>query len=333
MPAPSDSVTAPKPGLFVLALAYLLLGAVLSLSYLLQFLGLTLLGFFGTILGNLLLALGFRKKIVTSNLELALGKELSASELRSLRKKVFRNAGITFLEIARNFSLSSKKMARELILTDADAATIRAVLARGKGAVFISGHLGNWELLGMGMASKGFPVAIVVKKMNNPFAQVLIERQRKKTGIEIIYSGNTLEKMKATLKRGVPIGFMVDQNITGTRGIRANFFGVPAASIRGLAGLVKETGTPVIPFCAVRLPDGTNKLRLLPELGYLEATALPAGSPERAAREEWLNTQQYQQSIETLVRENLDQWLWIHRRWKTSREPLVFETAHLENYK
>jgi KDO2-lipid IV(A) lauroyltransferase len=311
--------------------AYGFLGAVLLLSYFLQAIGLRLLNRAGACLGTLLYFLGFRKKIVTANLQLALGKEKSPPQLLTLTKQIYRHTGITFLEIARNFSLSRDKMAAELILSASDAELVHEILGRGKGGVFISGHMGNWELLAMGMKSKGFPVAMVVKKMNNPFAQILIERQRLRTGIEVIYSGRTIEKMKAALGRGAAIGFMVDQNTTGKKGIRANFFGIPASSIRGLSGLVKESGTYVIPFCAVREKNGRNRVRFLPELKYLECPNLPENSPERIAREEWLNTQQYQQAIETMVRENPAQWLWIHRRWKADRSPLSADSAHLEN--
>lgn len=321
----------PKQGLLIRLIAYGLLGLVLLMAYAIRALGFRGLLLLGGGLGNLLRWLGFRGKIVRANLDITIGAALSPAEYQTLVKRIYRNVGITFLEIARNFSLSCARMAEELELSETDTATIQAILARGKGSVFISGHIGNWELLGMGMAAKKFPVSIVVKKMNNPLAQVLIERQRGKTGVEIIYSGNTLQKMKEALARGNAIGFMVDQNITGKKGIRANFLGVPAASIRGLANLVRETGTSVVPFCAVHLPNGKNRVEILPELSYLTAPELPENSPERLAREEWLNTQQYQHAIEQLVRRRPDQWLWIHRRWKTDRTPLNVATAHLEN--
>ncbi|MGZ3696429.1 MAG: lysophospholipid acyltransferase family protein [Bdellovibrionota bacterium] len=304
---------------------------ILSFSYFLQALGLRVLGWLGAGLGALLYTLHFRRRIVTDNLKLALGSELSELERERLCRKVYRSVGLTFLEIARNFSLSREKMIKELILSDADAAMVRSVASRNMSGVFISGHFGNWELLAMGMAAKGFPVAIVVKRMNNPLAQLLIERQRLRTGIQIIYAGGTIERMKEALKHGATIGFMVDQNTTGKKGIRANFFGVPASSIRGLAGLVRETGTAIVPFCAVRQPDGRNRIKFLPELPYLTAPELSENSPERMAREEWLNTQQYQSAIEKMVRENPAQWLWIHRRWKADRRPLVPELAHREN--
>ena len=131
--------------------------------------------------------------------------------------------------------------------------------------------------------------------------------------------------------RGVGIGFMLDQNTTGKKGIRCNFFGVPASCIRALSKLVQETGAAVIPVCCFREAEGRHRVRLLPELSYIKDETLAAGSEERALREEWLNAQRYQDALEELVRLHPDQWLWIHRRWKANREPLVSGLEHAEN--
>ncbi len=311
--------------------ARIILVPLLLFSYFLALLSPRAIGHLGKCLGALLGAVGFRGKVLNTNLELALSRELPADQRALLATKIYRHIGTLFIEIARNFTMSGPQRLRELHVSEADLARIRNTLAEGKGAVFITGHIANWELFATGMAAWGFPVSIVAKRMNNAIAQTLIELQRIKTKIEIIYSGGALEQMEKHLKRGRAIGFMVDQNTTGTRGIRANFFNVPAASIRGLAKLVRETGTAVVPICAFRLPDGRHEVRLLDPLPYLKASHLPEGSPERLAREEWLNTQQYQVALEQLIRLHPEQWMWIHRRWKTSRTPLDAETAHLEN--
>lgn len=322
-------MASPSPFLIRLG-ATLIMAPVLFGAHTLRALGLANLGRLGKVAGQILLALGFRRRVVASNLELALGKELSPQERERLLKRVYQSTATVFLEVLRNFSLDQAQMREELEVDPADAQTIRQALARGKGAVFISAHVANWELSAMGMAAHGFPVAIVVKKMNNRISQELIERQRERTNLTIIYAGGTLLKMKELLAQGKAIGFMVDQNTTGTKGIRANFFGVPASSIRGLAHLVKETGTPVIPYCAFRLPSGKHKVWIGPEIIYQEAPELPAGR-ERELREEWLNTQAYQTAIEAMIRLHPEQWLWVHRRWKARRDPLDPAKAHLEN--
>ena len=277
----------------------------------------------GAALGRLLFGLRFRRRIVSENLRLALGRELPATELEALCRRFYGNIGLTFLEIGRNFAFKGSEMREQLELAPADRARIETALARGRGVVLVSAHIANWELLAMGMASHGIPAAIVVKKMSSAVSQAMVERQRKKTGLEIIYSGGTIEKMKRSLAEGKVIGFMMDQNTTGQRGIRCNYFGAPAASIRALGAMVRDTGAAVIPICAFRQPGGRHRVHLLAELEYLR-------DPD-ALREEWLNAQQYQSALEAMVRIHPEQWLWIHRRWKCRRDPLVAGSEHIEN--
>lgn len=302
---------------------FLVLSPVMAFCHLLRALPLPVFAAAGAALGGLLYHLGFRRRIVMDNLRLALGRELSESALTELCRRVYGNIGLTFLEIGRNFVLAREELRGELELLPADRARIDAALAWGKGVVFVSAHVANWELLAMGVAAHGIPAAIVVKKMSSAISQAMIERQRRKTGLEVIYSGGTIEKMKRALGEGKVIGFMMDQNTTGLRGIRCNFFGVPAASIRALGALVRDTGAAVIPICAFRAPDGRHRVHLEPELEYArDADPL---------REEWLNAQRYQAALEAMIRLHPEQWLWIHRRWKCRRDPLEPGREHAEN--
>jgi KDO2-lipid IV(A) lauroyltransferase len=311
--------------------AAVVLAPLLFFCHALKAIGLPALGVLGSGFGSFLHFLHFRRKIVRSNLELAFGQSLSRVALDELTKTVYTNIGRTFLEIARNFALTREDMVHDLQLDAADRSVVDAAYARGKGIIFISAHIGNWEVLATGMAARGLPLAAVVKKMNNAVSQTLIERQRVSSGLEVIYSGGTIEKMRESLRRNVGIGFMLDQNTTGPKGIRCNFFGVPASCIRALSKLVNESGAAVIPVCGFREADGRHRVHLLPEITYIKCDDLPAGSDERALREEWLNSQRYQHALEELVRLHPEQWLWIHRRWKASRKPLESGSEHREN--
>lgn len=313
------------------AVAKIVLIPLLLFSHFLGALNPKGIGILGRGFGNFLRVAGFRKKVVLSNLELAFGSSKSDEERAQLVRAIYQHIGTLFLEIARNFSLTKKQRLRELRISPENLRRIQQAVKNGPGAVFITGHIANWELFAMGTAAYGVPVSIVVKKMNNAISQALIERQRLGTDLELIYSGGAIEQMKKHLARSRAVGFMVDQNTTGKKGIRANFFGVPASSIRGLAKLVHDQKTSIVPICSFRLPCGNHEVTVLDPLPYLEASELPAGSPERWAREEWINTQQYQSAVEKLIRMHPEQWMWIHRRWKTSRTPLDPHTAHLEN--
>jgi Kdo2-lipid IVA lauroyltransferase/acyltransferase len=310
-------------------LVKIILFPVMFFSYLLRLLPLPWFGCLGRGLGNVLHLVGFRKKVVSGNLQLALGKEKSPKELKELEKKIYHHTGTLFLEILRNFTLTKQDYIDELEISPEDKATLDRIKNAGKGLLAISAHTANWEIFPASIASRGYPVAIVAKKMSSPVAQTLIEQRRATAGFNVIYTGNTLHTIAESLKKGVFVGCMVDQHMPGAKGIRVNFFGVPASSIRGMAKLARETRCIIYPIYTYRQPSGKHRLRILDEIHYIEAPEYAEGSEERILREEWLNTQRYQEAMEQMIREHLDQWLWIHRRWKADRTPIDFATAHL----
>lgn len=315
----------------LIAIAHLLYAAVFLISTCVRLLGLKALMVLGAGLGHLLRFAGFRKRIVRENLRLAFGKELSPAEIRDLERRVFRHVGRLFLEVLRNFALSQDRVRSEFRIDPESERRIRGILSRGRGMILLSGHFGNWEIGGLGLPAHGIPLSVVAKRMTGPISQVLLEKVRLRARMELIYSGGVMERIRASLKQGRAVAFMIDQNKTGNKAIRVNFFGVPASSIRSLAGLKRETDVPILPVCTRRLDDGTHTLFAMEELPYVSAPDLPEGSVERIYKEEWLNSQLYQDAIEKMVRQQPDQWLWIHRRWKANREPLSPENAYLAN--
>ena len=206
-------------------------------------------------------------------------------------------------------------------MSDTVRAKFEELKKTGRGAIIISAHTANWELFPCGVSAHGYPVSVIAKKMSNPVSQNLIEQRRETAGFNVIYTGGTIEKMKASLTRGELIGFMVDQHMPGKKGLETLFFNTPAKSIRGLAGLARETNCCILPVCIFKDPDGYHYLEMLDELEYISVQDLGENSPERLAKEELLNTQLYQDSIEKLIRMHPEQWLWMHSRWKVRRRP------------
>lgn len=312
-------------------LVKLMLTLIYALSHGIRALGLKSLAALGSGLGAFLFFIHFRKRVVMDNLKLAYGKELSAEELEKLARQVYRSIGTTFLEIARNFSLTKEQMQIEMDFEPEDKKKLKALQERGIGAIYISCHMANWELFGMGVACHDFPTTIVVRKISGAISQALIEQRRELTGIHIIYPGGALAKMKEAVSQGRMVGYMIDQHTPAPKGIRVNFFGTPASSSRGLAKIARETHCLIFPICAFRQADGKHRIKLLEALPYITAPEFPENSPEREAREEYLNIQQYQAAMEKLIRMHPEQWLWIHRRWKVDRTPLEPSTAYKAN--
>lgn len=308
----------------------LLLIPLMIFSHFLRLLPLFVFGVLGRGLGSILQLVGFRTKIVKNNLQLCLAKEKSPQELQELQKKIYHHIGTLFLEIVRNFTLSREEYIREVFVDPKFLKKIDEMKANKQGMLVISAHIANWEIFPSTISSRGFPVSIVAKKMSSAVSQNLIEQRRRMAGFDVIYTGNTLNKIKEGIAHGRFVGCMVDQHMPGAKGIRVNFFGTPAASIRGLANMVRETRCIVMPICIYRQPDGTHRMQVWDEVPYIEAPELAEGSPERLLREEWLNTQKYQHIIEQMIRQHPEQWLWIHRRWKANKTPLNHATAHLE---
>ncbi len=183
------------------------------------------------------------------------------------------------------------------------------VHAEGKGCVFISAHVGNFELVPKRLALLGVPAASIAKPPSDPHTQAFIDRIRSQVGARIIWraSGNTYQVVEQELRAGHFIGFLIDQDTRG-RGVFVDFFGRPAFTTRGAADLAFKTGAAVMTGFIFRRPDGGHRL----ELGRI----VPARTGDLEADVVAL-TQQMTGAIEQAVRQAPAHWAWIHQRWKT----------------
>jgi KDO2-lipid IV(A) lauroyltransferase len=175
---------------------------------------------------------------------------------------------------------------------------------RGKGILFATAHLGNWELSALAHSLLTEPMHVVVRPLDNPLLDAWVTRLRERTGNSIHPKRDAIRPLLRALSRNQPVGILVDQNVLKADGIFINFFGNPACTQAAFARLAHRTGAAVIPGFAV-WDDARQKyvLRFEP---ILEITG--------DVRED---TQRVQAAVERAIRRNPDQWLWIHRRWKT----------------
>jgi KDO2-lipid IV(A) lauroyltransferase len=285
----------------------------------------------GRALGSFLYLIRFRRKLVHRNLEISYSKSLDPKQRHSLEKRVFQNTGLAFLEIWRNFGLRQDQ-AKEMIHWDPESLErVRKANDSGRGVIFLGLHLSNWEINGVAVASQGFDVYVVVKKMKGLFAQIAIEKNRKSLGWNPIYAGRVLLRAKELLEEGKMVGFVLDQHITGKKGIRVPFFGRPAKSIRGISHLARESGSAVLPIFAVRDEKGTYSIHVWNEIPYEKVQDENLSEKEKVLKEEYINTLAYSRVIEAIIRRYPDQWLWIHDRWKADQSPLDSNKPWLEN--
>lgn len=175
---------------------------------------------------------------------------------------------------------------------------------RGKGVLFATGHLGNWELSAYAHALLTEPMHIVVRPLDNPYLDAFVMRCRTATGNHIIGKKDLLRGVLKALQANGAVGVLIDQNTALDEGIFVDFFGVPASANAGFVKLAHRTGAAVIPGFA--LWDESLRRYRLKFYPIVEMTGDVAA-----------DTQRLHSILEAVVREHPEQWLWIHRRWKT----------------
>jgi Kdo2-lipid IVA lauroyltransferase/acyltransferase len=177
-------------------------------------------------------------------------------------------------------------------------------LRGGKGVLFATAHLGNWELSAHAHALMTAPMSVVVRPLDNPLIDRLVEHRRAAAGNSPIGKKESARGILKALAANQAVGILIDQNASATEGVFVDFFGVPASANVGFAKLAAHSGAAVVPGFAVW--SGAERryvLRFYP----------PVAITGDAARD----TQAVQSALEAAIREYPDQWLWIHRRWKT----------------
>jgi KDO2-lipid IV(A) lauroyltransferase len=184
---------------------------------------------------------------------------------------------------------------------------VEAALRQGRGVLFATAHLGNWELSAYAHALLAAPMDIVVRPLDNPLLDALVEHRRSLSGNRIIAKQEYARAILKALAANRAVGILVDQNSAADAGAFVDFFGVKACAGVGFAKLAAHSGAAVIPGFAVW--EETEKRYVLRFRPPVEITG-------DAARD----TQAVQSEIERAIRQHPDQWLWIHRRWKTRPE-------------
>jgi len=180
-----------------------------------------------------------------------------------------------------------------------------AAKRRGRGVLFATAHLGNWEFSAFAHALMAEPMSIVVRPMDNPLLDDLATRYRTMSGNTVIGRGKDfLRPLLAALHHNQAAGILIDQNVTAGRGVFIDFFGLPACVDSGFARLAARSGAAVIPGYALWSDEESRYVLVFePEV---EIT----GDTMR-------DTQSIHSRLEAAIRRHPDQWMWIHRRWKT----------------
>ena len=215
---------------------------------------------------------------------------------------VFRSIG-RLIETFARFPRLDPKTIHDLIRYDGLENFANAI-TRGKGVLVATAHLGNWELSAFAHAWMTGPMNIVVRPLDNPKVDALVEQRRAMSGNNIIAKREAARGILRALERGEAVGILIDQNTTPEEGVFIDFFGTKACAGTAFVKLAHHTGAAVVPgFALWEETERRYVLRFYPEI---EMTG-NVGE----------DTQRVHSVLESVIRQYPDQWLWIHRRWKT----------------
>lgn len=236
--------------------------------------------------------------------------EKSAAECRAVADGMYEHLGQTIMETLRFDALDREWVDRHVEIKD--MAIAREALAKGKGAIMLTAHLGNFQLPGMIAGFFGMPITNITKAVKPAALNEHWTRLRARFGLKSVDRRGSFRACLAALKSNEMLGFVLDQNMKRHEGVFVDFFGRPACTSPGLALLSVVAGSPVVPAFCWRKPDGNYRIEVLP--------ALPP-PPDRDPETIRQATQAYTAIIESVIRQHPDQWIWIHRRWRTQPLP------------
>ncbi|MFZ0612844.1 MAG: lysophospholipid acyltransferase family protein [Desulfobacterales bacterium] len=258
-------------------------------------------------LGDLWFAVDKRHRRVTlDNLTRSFSGEKSGREIRRIAKRVFRNIVLVAFEIGWSRHLRPQDLAR--FFTMKGLANIPAAVRDGKGALILTGHVGNWELMPLAAALTGYSANILYRPMDYAPLERFFVESRTRFGLKLIPKDAALLRAFRALKRGETVAMLLDQNVGLHKGVMVDFFGRRASTSYGLAFIALKTGAPVLPFFVLRDDKGFTA-----EIGP-EIPLIKTGDDRKDIEE---NTRQYNEALEAIIRRYPDQWFWVHRRWKT----------------
>lgn len=183
------------------------------------------------------------------------------------------------------------------------------VLNRGHGAVMVTGHLGNWEVLGYSMALLGYDLDAIARPIDNPLVNDWLLGIRQRRGMRIITKWNATDRMLQVLREGGALGFIADQN-AGNKGMYVPFFGRLASTYKSIGLLALRKQVPVVCGFAHRIGTGYQY-----EVGVIDV--IEPSDWEGRRDPLFYITARYSRAIETMIRMHPQQYLWMHRRWKS----------------
>ncbi|MDO8730198.1 MAG: ELM1/GtrOC1 family putative glycosyltransferase [Candidatus Omnitrophota bacterium] len=252
-----------------------------------------------------------RRVTARDNLRAAFGSHYTPAEYDRMVRTLFENLGRMFMEVAAIPVINREYMDQWVRITPDSRERLEKALSGGKGVIFLAGHFGNWELNSITGALHGYPVLVLAREQGWPKLNRLLTEYRESKGCRVVTKGFPVRELIQGLKEGRIIGILADQD-GGKHGVFAPFFGRLASTAPGTIALSLRTGAPVIPAFMVRLQGPLHNFIME------EPLQIPAHGTEEERIQAGVTA--YLEVMEKYIRRFPTQWLWFHRRWKSSPE-------------
>jgi len=258
--------------------------------------------------------LGIRKTYVRNALQERLG--YPPAKARQVGREVYRNFFRNALENASTLHATPGEIASWVEVEGREH--VEAAWQAQRGAVLITAHYGQWELMPHWLVHQGYQITSVVRRQSNQHIDALFDRIRTVHGARVTDSGYGLRDILRTIRDGHFLGLLSDQN-AGDRGLFVRFFGRLASTVVGPAAIAQKTGCPLIALVTHPNPRRPHRIEILPPLW---PDRFPPGQDGLLAL-----TQAYTDLLAAWIARRPEQWFWLHRRWKT-RPPGEIEEKH-----
>ena len=264
-------------------------------------------------IGGRLGALGYRplriRRGVVERQVAAAFPELDRERVLEIARGAYEHLGRTTIETALLPSLGRQGLL-DMVSATPGWEHVEAAMSAGRGAIIVTGHVGNWELGGSYFAAVGLPIDVIVRRMQNPLFDRYLNATRSRMGMTVVHDSEAVRRTPRSLRAGRAVAFLADQGVLGLASTFVPFFGRPAKTPRGPATLALRLRVPMLFAAALRQDDGRYHISFEP---------VPVHDTGDTDRDVDAIVADYTRRLEAAVRRAPEQYLWQHRRWR--RQP------------
>ncbi len=253
---------------------------------------------------------GSERKKTIRHLKMIFGDQCTDKQIKNMAREVFINLGRNMADAFRIGKINPHNVDKYIKTTGMEK--IDKALAKGKGVLALTGHVGNWELLGSYLAIKGYSLNVIGAPIYDSRLDKMVVKNRMHTGAKYIARKSATREILRALKRKEIIGILIDQDTKKVDGVFVDFLGYDAFTPVGPVIIALKTGAPLLPMGIHMQKNNTHLIEIGDEI-KLETSG-------NTAKDRTYNTLQCSKAIEKYIIKNPTQWVWMHKRWNTKQK-------------